>query len=134
MRTETISMMIDLQLAIRFAPSIPETRVINRAASKMLEIGTYTGCTETLPDKATSDDMGKHVDGMLEELVKGCNQKHVISWGWFAIPDADADLAEMEPGIIEQFTDWNAFNADHCEQVYAQRVMTERLYKEESAA
>ena len=54
MRTETISMMIDLQLAIRFAPSIPETRVINRAASKMLEIGTYTGCTETLQALATS--------------------------------------------------------------------------------
>lgn len=89
---------------------------------------------DTLPDKATSEEMGAHVDGMLEELVKGCNQKHVISWGWFAIPNADADLAEMEPGIIEQFTDWNAFNADHCEKVHGLRMDIESVYKEESAA
>ena len=89
---------------------------------------------ETLPEKAVSNSIGDHVDGQLEALVEGCNQKHVISWGWLAIPNPDADLDEMEPGIIEQFTAWKAFDREHCEATHAARVESERLYQEESAA
>lgn len=54
MTSETVSMMIDIQLAIHFAPSVPETKVINRTAKKMLETGVYTGCDKTLNALAVS--------------------------------------------------------------------------------
>lgn len=74
-----------------------------------------------------SNKLNSLLDGELEKKIDSRNPNRVISWGWFAVPLAGADLQAMQPQIIKVFEEAGAYDREHCEHMHQQRVMTEKL-------
>lgn len=85
-----------------------------------------TGIIDSLPP-AASRFLNGMLDDELEKMVRQRNPKHVVSWGWFAIPDKEADLDAMTQDIIDLFRQKGAFDRVHCEAEHAKRLQLEKL-------
>lgn len=81
---------------------------------------------DTLACHGVSNDLGDDVHSALCKLVESRNPKHVVSYGWLAIPAAGMDWDAMHDSIIDKFTSWNAFDREYCGLMNADRQIKEQ--------
>lgn len=80
------------------------------------------------------NDLSEQVDGELRKLIDSCNQKHVVSWGWFAVPIEDADMDDLLDQMTEIFTEAGSFDRDRCNEIHSVRAESEKAYEYEAVS
>jgi hypothetical protein len=74
-----------------------------------------------------TNDLSDDIEKMLKILIETSNQKHVISWAWFAVV-ADVDMIEAAEDMKKLFIRDGAFNKTLCDSVHQSRSESEKIY------